>query len=408
MVAFGGTRTYHRLACAIEDAGFEVRDSLHWMYGSGFPKGLDVSKAIDKAAGAQREVTGPPTRHGGGTNGVYAQDAWTQANQATMGAVTAPATEDAARWQGWNVALKPAHEPIILARKPLSEGTVAANVLHWGTGALNVDGCRVEGVKDVPASPRRAEQGPAYGELGNDPGTGSGWDPNTGRWPPNLLLTHSADCRQAGTRRVKVVGATAHQAHHAVEGIAHGATPHEHPGYRDQDGTETVQAFTCAPGCPVAGLDAQSGNVRSSGKYVKGTHGIDPAGGTRGAAPFGNDGSTAPTYGDAGGASRFFPAFTWSPEYDLPFMYQAKAPKKERPVVEGLPGHPTVKPLELMRWLVRLITPPGGLILDPFAGTGTTIQAALLEGFRVIGIDDDGDSIARIRVRLADYEVKYA
>ena len=89
-------------------------------------------------------------------------------------------------------------------------------------------------------------------------------------------------------------------------------------------------------------------------------------------------------------------------------MYQAKAPKKERPVVEGLPGHPTVKPLELMRWLVRLITPPGGLILDPFAGTGTTIQAALLEGFRVIGIDDDGDSIARIRVRLADYEVKYA
>ena len=179
------------------------------------------------------------------------------------------------------------------------------------------------------------------------------------------------------------------------------------PVIRDQDGTETVQAFTCAPGCPVAGLDAQSGNVRSSGKYVKGTHGIDPAGGTRGAAPFGNDGSTAPTYGDAGGASRFF---LHSPGHRSTICRSCirrrhrrknalssrdcRASYSQAAGADALAG-----PADHASW---------GLILDPFAGTGTTIQAALLEGFRVIGIDDDGDSIARIRVRLADYEVKYA
>jgi hypothetical protein len=148
LLAFGGTRTYHRMACAIEDAGFEIRDSIHWVYGSGFPKSLNVGKAIDKAAGVEREVTGHRI-------GMYkvddAADRMTSYGDWTTGhdergyqkiPVTAPATEEARRWEGWGTALKPAHEPVVVARKPLS-GTVAGNVLVWGTGGLNIDGCRV-------------------------------------------------------------------------------------------------------------------------------------------------------------------------------------------------------------------------------------------------------------------------
>jgi site-specific DNA-methyltransferase (adenine-specific) len=295
MLAFGGTRTYHRLTCAIEDAGFEIRDSIHWIYGTGFPKSLDVGKAIDKAAGAEREVVGRKAGRAATPirdirSGGYIDN---RPNTFDASAVTAPATEDAARWEGWGTALKPAHEPIVLARKPLA-GTVAGNVLAHGTGALNVQGCRVGITKNIPASPRRAPQGPAYSDLGNDPATGSGWDKNVGRWPPNILLGEAA----------------------ARE------------------------------------MDAQTG--------------------------------------DTGGASRFFPVF----------RYQAKAPKKERPTIEGLPSHPTVKPLALMRWLVRLVTPPAGLILDPFAGTGTTGEAALAEGLRAVLIERDPGYVQLIRARL--------
>ena len=152
LVAFGGTRTYHRMACAIEDAGFEIRDQIGWTYGSGFPKGADVSKMIDKAAGAERKVVGKSARRVSGkpeqrTAGLSGSS--TFAETVGMGAyLTAPATAEAAQWDGWGTALKPAWEPICLARKPLSEKTVAANVLKWGTGALNINGCRI-GVSDA-------------------------------------------------------------------------------------------------------------------------------------------------------------------------------------------------------------------------------------------------------------------
>jgi hypothetical protein len=148
MLAFGGSRTYHRLACAIEDAGFEIRDCLQWLYGQGFPKSLDVSKAIDKAAGAEREVVGEiryagrggrPIRPNGHDLGMMNDDGWVAS---TDRCTTAPATPDAKRWEGWGTALKPAHEPIVLARKPLA-GTVVANVLECGTGAINVAGCQI-------------------------------------------------------------------------------------------------------------------------------------------------------------------------------------------------------------------------------------------------------------------------
>ncbi|MEI9804069.1 MAG: hypothetical protein WDN48_05895 [Pseudolabrys sp.] len=154
MIAFGGTRTYHRLACGIEDAGFEIRDQGAWCYGQGFPKSLDVSKAIDKAAGAEREII---------SQGVAAKrmipgadqhkDGWEKNNgRIYVPTDTAPATDAAAEWQGWGTALKPSWEPICVARKPLSEGTVAANVLRWRTGALNIDACRVPTDETITAT----------------------------------------------------------------------------------------------------------------------------------------------------------------------------------------------------------------------------------------------------------------
>src|ERR1019366_3729378 len=195
LLAFGGTRTSHRLACAVEDAGFEIRDSITWLYGSGFPKSLDVSKAVDKAAGAEREVTGTRTvSRDLARNGVKGDLLISPgAVHATDISVTAPATDAAKQWDGWGTALKPAHEPIVVARKPLG-GTVAANVLAHGTGALNIDGCRV-GYEPADLATRTARTGSHAGEAYGHTGTvrysgGEVAAPNdAGRWAPNVLLT---------------------------------------------------------------------------------------------------------------------------------------------------------------------------------------------------------------------------
>jgi site-specific DNA-methyltransferase (adenine-specific) len=265
LLAFAGTRTQHRMATAIEDAGFEIRDMIAWVYGSGFPKSLDVSKAIDKAAGAEREVVGsanvPDMRSGNYEN----------ATGRMIANITAPATEAAQQWAGWGTALKPSLEPITVARKPLC-GTVAANVLEHGTGGLNVDGCRVGTSKNVPASVSRHKVANTYNggwNTGETPGVG-GHDPNLGRWPANLI----------------------------------------------HDGSEEVVGLF-------------------------------------------------PDDGDAS-AARFF--------------YCAKADASERRQSK----HPTIKPVALMRYLVRLVTPPGGLVLDPFGGSGTTAEAARLEHCRYL------------------------
>jgi hypothetical protein len=357
LLAFGGTRTYHRLTVAIEDAGFEIRDSLHWIYGSGFPKSLDVGKAIDKAAGATRTEVGERIYAGGhvqrsnGTDlGALNDDGWKPTDGRT---VTAPATDDARRWQGWGTALKPAHEPIVLARKPLA-GTVAASVLAHGTGALNVDGCRV-------ATTDNLNGGTYYGRPGGE--TSPGWRMRNGagefhqppgRWPANVVLTHPPALDAAGD----VVG-------DACEG-------------------------ECVDGCPVAAMDAQSGTRTSgTGAVIR----ASAKGGAR-SASIGAESRPAGTpmvcYGDTGGASRYFPIF----------RYQAKAPKAERPRLADGTTHPTVKPLALMRWLVTLVTPPGGVVLDPFAGSGTTGEAASLEGARCVLVERDETHAELIRVRL--------
>ena len=316
LLAFGGTRTYHRMACAIEDAGFEIRDSIHWTYGSGFPKSLDVSKAIDKAAGATPLDLGVSpnwreskrNREASGRMEVRGENA---------GRITAPATDAARQWQGWGTALKPSHEPIVVARKPLS-GTVAATVLEHGTGAINVDACRVGTGEDT----RRNAAGGDNGLLGT--GTfkirerrAEDQPERGGRWPANTILTHAADCGDV-----------------------------------------------CGPSCPVAEMDRQSGVSAGQSTVIDGTP-------------------------DYGGASRFFPTF----------YYTAKASSAERPDADGT-RHPTVKPLDLMRWLVRLITPPGGTVLEPFAGSGTTAEACVVEGLHCIAIERETDYLPLIVARL--------
>lgn len=301
---------------------------------SGFPKGLDVSKAIDKAAGAEREVVGKginydaKVKHGGTwTGGVYAQDPYAGVDGPV---ITAPATDEAKQWSGWNVALKPGHEPIVLARKPLSEKTVVANVLKHGTGAMNIDGCRIEGADAQEGRLRHgggsAVSGSMSGPLNPDVRPAS----PAGRWPPNILLTHSAACVPAGEKKVRNASGSIKGDEPSAVTDAVYAERERVPwqAHGDADGMETVAAWTCADDCPVAEMDRQSGqskSVRSAGRQTP----------KQGTSSYGDYAGTQNEAGheDVGGASRFFPQFEWSPEYDFPYLYCAKAPKKERPVV---------------------------------------------------------------------------
>jgi site-specific DNA-methyltransferase (adenine-specific) len=310
LLSFGGSRTYHRMACAIEDAGFEIRDQIMWLYGSGFPKSMDVSKAIDKAAGAEREVVGVAAGMGkqnpewNGTAQGRAENSFKPEYS-----LTAPSTDAAKQWSGWGTALKPAHEPICVARKPLI-GTVAANVQQHGTGALNIDGCRVELNGDYKC---KANGRPSQTGLDDNYDPANANRPDTvGRWPANVIHDGSEEVvslfpqTSSGTGAVKRVSAAENEGN---RGSALGAE--SRPA-----GTEMI------------------------------------------------------CYGDSGSAARFF--------------YCAKTSKSER----GLGNiHPTVKPLVLMRYLCRIVTPPGGVVLDPFTGSGTTGIAAMREGFGFIGIE---------------------
>ena len=344
LLAFGGTRTFHRLACNIEDAGWEFRDTIMWCYGSGFPKSQDVSKAIDKAAGVERKVVGkaadfardganrktdeshskPHEEQGGHGYG----DRWSAD-------VTAPETEDAKTWQGWGSALKPAWEPILVFRKPLI-GTMAENVLKYGTGALNIDGCRIDAEKG--GRPKREVHplredieysgnslcGRLDGTLASSKAVGL---TNQGRFPANLI----------------------------------------------HDGSDqVVQLFPQAKsGSPISGNEPSRNEEDGSncyGKYERRSFG---------------------SYQDKGSAARFF--------------YCAKASKSDRG--EGN-NHPTVKPYDLLKYLCRLVTPPNGIILDPFMGSGSTGKAAVKEGFNFVGIDMEAQYVEIARKRIDQAERK--
>jgi DNA modification methylase len=322
LIAFSGTRTYHRLACAIEDAGFEMRDMIAWLYGSGFPKSHDVSKGIDKSMGLERAVLSEgkavkrmipgADQHKGG---------WEKTDgREFVPTVTAAASAASAAWEGWGTALKPALEPIVLARKPLI-GTVAGNVLAHGTGALNIAASRIGHDEPVSVTARTA---PRYsglimnaGKRGGEQSAIASADPK-GRWPANVI----------------------------------------------HDGSdEVVEAFP------------ETASNNGAGSWRTGVDG----------ACLGHYGETGRSdfAGDSGSAARFF--------------YSSKADAADRCGSK----HPTVKPIDLMAYLVRLVTPPGGVVLDPFAGSGSTGMAYLREGFDAILIEREAQYVADIHRRIA-------
>jgi DNA modification methylase len=319
LLAFGGSRTYHRLACAVEDAGFEIRDQIMWVYGSGFPKSHNVSKAIDKAAGAEREVLSSRVKKAGDITGGNFKREGSYADKLLD--TTAPATAEAQQWDGWGTALKPAHEPIVMARKPL-DGTVANNVLKHGVGGINIDASRVgraEGDNSV-AGNRTATFGTQEVLSGGD-GSG-GWSQNEqGRFPANFI--------HDGSDKVADLLGDFSRFFYCAK-----------PGKKERNaGLEALDeqwkpAAEFRPNHMDKALDGESGN------------------------PFG----------------RFQPTKNF---------------------------HPTVKPIALMRYLVRLVTPPGGIVLDPFAGSGSTLVAATMEKFDCIGIEMTDEYLPIIEARVA-------
>lgn len=462
LVAMGGTRTYHRLATAIEDAGFEMRDSiaewydasdsaraflesltpeqmemlaralpgdgyLAWSYGSGFPKSMDVSKAIDKAAGAQREVVGRYQPPNGQQWNLSADDS-TPGAGGTMGRfgsrseslnITAPATEAAKQWEGWGTALKPSFEPIVLARKPLGKRNVAENVLEYGTGALNIDATRIatdsRPLREL--DPKPEANGPVFmgrREAGHgfDGGSKAVGETSLGRWPANCVLIHSEGCRQVGQTEVK--GRVINRWTDGAKPFGGGAG---HPYSTEQFAeTDTVGVWACVETCPVRLLDEQSGPAGGTTTPVYSRDsGADRTGNT--SAAYGAEsrpaGTEHPWYPDSGGASRFFytskasrsernervhgeeQPMNWSSGEQSPGTFQS--PNTHRAANNH---HPTVKPIDLMRWLCRLVTPPGGKVLDCFAGSGSTLVAALYEGFDAVGIEQQPEYVRIARQRI--------
>jgi site-specific DNA-methyltransferase (adenine-specific) len=363
VLSFGGSRTYHRMACAIEDAGFEVRDQLMWVYGSGFPKSHNISKALDKSAGIEREdkFEGAFKRFAGPTGNKKCDKCGKWLVSGSPCQCPRPQDEPncpaAKQWEGWGTALKPAHEPIVLARKPV-EGTVAENVLKYGTGGLNIDGCRV------------SAEGEDFSNVQDRKDL-------TGK-----LTTHHEGGNAEALDKLKKLG--------------------RFPANLMHDGSQQV-------------LDLFPSNAGAAAP-VKSGHSGESNGIYNDYAQRGDDGATF--YGDKGSAARFF--------------YCPKATKKDRDegcdeletkekpahmrtgngtgdtsMTDGFQAtqrkntHPTVKPTELMRYLCRLITPPGGTVLDPFNGSGSTGKAALKEGFSYVGIEKEAEylRIAEARIR---------
>jgi len=342
LLAFGGSRTYHRLAVAIEDAGFQIRDQIMWVYGSGFPKSLNISKAMDKAAGV--EFNAKPASGVGFMNNN--DDGYnTTLNQLVQ---VGESTADAKQWEGWGTALKPAHEPIVMARKPL-EGTVANNVLTYGVGGINIDGCRVDYNGEKPSGWfDEKERTNAGFKLTAGSSSAITSVPSTGRFPANFI----------------------------------------------HDGSdEVLELFPDSKG----GAFPKKSNVPTGRHYEGGWGAVDNGVRTE--------------MGD-GSAARFFYCAKASKKDRNEGLdgFAEKRPDErtttgmgtfdEKGVAKQANHHPTVKPTDLMRYLCRLITPPNGTVLDPFTGSGSTGKAATLENFNFIGIEQSAEyaEIANARI----------
>lgn len=373
LLAFSGTRTYHRMASAIEDAGFEVRDMIEWVYGSGFPKSLNIAKSIESKLKTGSCAKNNFHQLGGkrrdGRIGMYdkvEEYGFRKVNPDQLGAFDLETTtQEAKQWEGWGTALKPAHEPICMARKPLAEKTVAENCLKWGTGGINIDESRVETSDDLSLRYKSSFQ-EGNSQFVSETATGSGkrmeleepYGTKLGRFPANIIHDNSEEVREC------------------FPNVGNKSIPIRRTA--NSGGTGNVYTTT----------NDNIGNVVG--------------------------------YGDTGNASRFFKSI----------IYQAKASKSERnrgmddleakpmykadgsaqslEIFDSTDGgredrknnHPTVKPLKLMEYLIKMVTPKGGIVLDPFAGSGTTLVAAKQNEFQYIGIEMTEEYIPIIKARL--------
>jgi len=339
LLAFSASRNYHRMAVAIEDAGFEIRDQIMWIYGSGFPKSLNIGKGVDKKQGNDREVVGTIVRgdvEDAIAKGVgYTADPANKNNKSVFGYGTETVTKGNSEYEGWGTALKPAHEPIVMARKPL-EGTNIDNVLKYGTGGINIDGCRIQG--DDTGSERKITNRKSRNENGV-------WtDENSGMKADGAKF---ADADPKGRYPANVM----------------------------HDGSDIVQDIFPKTTSTKISKERKAGSEfgQNSGwnKHNNKDSGLMPA------------------YGDEGSASRYF--------------YCPKVSKSERNNSTIKNTHPTVKPIKLMRYLCRLVTPKGGVVLDPFMGSGSTGIATKQENFQFIGIEKEKEyyDIACKRIEAA-------
>jgi site-specific DNA-methyltransferase (adenine-specific) len=392
VLSFGGTRTYHRMTVNIEDAGFEIRDQIMWLYGSGFPKSHNIGKSVDKIQGNKREVVGKlenyQNKSSGGSNSHMMEEVKPR--------IDLDITKGQSQWEGWGTALKPANEPICVARKPLSEKSVAENVLKWGTGGINIDGCRVGSEVLTHNGCGKSNIGAIGGSF--DKGTnGDMTFTSEGRFPANIILECLCDEVIKGEKGEVIE-------HNGTGGIWNEGTK-EPVGrtYNDKGDIHTN------PMCPCYLMDGQSGISKSSPDNRKEKNATGEMFGT----------GKITNHNDKGGSSRFF--------------YQAKVSKAERNM--GLDGfeeqditdgstrtneetgrafganrknktnsHPTVKPVSLMAYLCRLVTPPNGIVLDPFMGSGSTGIAAQLEGFKFCGMEMDKSYFDIASARIENFE----
>jgi site-specific DNA-methyltransferase (adenine-specific) len=367
LIAFSGSRTYHRMAVAIEDAGFQIRDQIMWVYGSGFPKSHNVSKAIDKIEGVEPTVVGQRMAQGSarkikGTNAAANKipNSGSLEYDETIIYETVATSEAAQQWEGWGTALKPAHEPMVLARKPL-EGTVANNVLTYGTGGLNIDGSRVEYANDdekekaivMQSKPSLDIRGNAFNKQDLKNIENVRGDYSQGRFPANFI--HDGSDEVVGLFPA-VKGATSRTpaGDASIDNAMFGGG-FAGPVYDDGLNTSAARFFYCAKASKRDRNEGLEGFDLKVSKFGNQKNGKDLGNGSL------ND------------------KFTNSPRAN---------------------HHPTVKPVTLMQYLVRLVTPPNGIVLDPFMGSGSTGKACAYEGFDFIGIDQSAEYVAIAQARI--------
>ena len=398
-LVFGGTRTYHRLACSVEDAGFKIVDCMMWNYGGGFPKAFDISKGIDKEKGIKHPTNLPlsENRSMGGAN--YSRN--------KMDVVS----EEAKKWQGYKTALKPAYEPILVSIKPVEKNYVY-NALTYGVAGLNIEGGKI-GQETIPAQNRGEAVNTAFASGGHTP-------EHQGRFPANFILQHRPECVYQGTKKIKgAKGEADYTPSEKGNPVSLPRNVKTGAHHADENGLETVEDWVCHPDCPVKILDEQSGYSESKSML----HEPDK-GGTGKTLTFAHKESEIRGHDDAGGASRFF--------------YTAKASVAERnlgcedlywirekngyrmvefdewfrsPVEKRLQGnvHPTVKPVKILEYLAKLTRmPDGGVVLDPFAGSSSTALACIKTDRPFIMVERDETSCEISKRRIERQSARHS